>query len=1191
MRSRSARVVFLLLMAAPCLGQNARVTVNANAALPPDTRPFGKYLVEICTISGEERTVTCRAVPHPPDSALPPERRDPNRTASRCPSPNEAACRLIAVTQETDQTVTLKLICDPSAKTPCDPKDPSVGEDFFVSATADSGELVQQTVINGSATPLGGTHTVQYRANAPGTIIIRATAPAIRISGTETLLYTESAPVDLILHVNGDSESATSTCAVLPPAPGMQSSPLDAPTIVSLLGNPTPFILAAQGSNTILIYSTRARLTNDEPRILGSFQQAIAELAGRTANSLNITPTSAKPFTVELNIPHAVALGDLTTRIGGLNYSQFTLQDVGRGRVRVTAPAQPDCDTWKSFLTDIREMAWQVVSAPMSSKLYYLSSSDVATAFTGPAAPGGGGTPSTATTTSTSSSPGPSTPAATPAATPSAGGSAPNGTVGSTPTATSAAPAAASANTTIAITQPPGTNVQINSDTTPCVIAGLATGNATACGGTPASAPAAGAPSTSSAAPGVPVAPAAPAPLAMASVSVAAGTGEQTPPDLLVFSDSNPGDDAQIEERTRVLAQLDLPRPEMILTAWVTQNSSASPQAMGAFGNMVKSMVADYNQEFEWVVLRGWEIVKTQIDQRNYFNEPFRSYIEDRFVADTYQPRKQGSSVQDLSQAFLDQSQAKLADPVGERRTDFGICESNRYCLGYSDLFKPLKPALTDLILTIIAAQLPNVVVDNAVAYVEGSAPPAMDETVCASTNNDVQRRCRAIWQNLVKYASLAPAPLNCADQDFRGILGSLLSQGDPRVHLRCFKQQADLLLGTDSGPGDVAPYGIGLIRAAIADFLFNYKISQQYPHEFASYDLSHSADALNNALSPLIDAFNRDLWSYQLFVRADMQYRVEQLNSLTDERCCVKRLFGLDKPSFFNDGLVTVRTISGQPTSVSTTSQSFLNGSTAPELSALLSSLAALSTPTASTTTTTPPAVPLGNFGVVAAALANYQTTFAQIGRQLSFSATPRSLNTASSAEIAVTLNADESAGGPLYTGGGANDPASNTSRVANHDTTTRVRVDSIKLFEVSSFTAIVERSRSRFPLLPPFVEIPYIGTFAGIPLGAAKEFHSSTAIISAYVVPTAADIAYGLRFSFDLAVDGLNPGPCSIYKGAAGPDVTNVCLFRRMLSMRDAPTQPIIEFNRRITRCFALDTTLDGCMNQTFDRTIQKK
>lgn len=319
------------------------------------------------------------------------------------------------------------------------------------------------------------------------------------------------------------------------------------------------------------------------------------------------------------------------------------------------------------------------------------------------------------------------------------------------------------------------------------------------------------------------------------------------------------------------------------------------------------------------------------------------------------------------------------------------------------------------------------------------------------------------------------------------------------------------------------------------------------------------------------------------------MQYQVENLNSRWDQRCCAKRLFGLDKPSFFNDGLVTVRTISGQPTSVNATSQSFLNASRAPELSALLNSLSGPSGSAASS----PPPILGGNFGLIASALANYQTSFAQIGRQLSFTAAPRTLATASSAEIAVTLNADESAGLPLYTGPGANDPAFNTSRVANHDTSTRVRVDSIKLFEVSSFSAIVQRSRSRFPLLPPFVEIPYIGTFAGIPLGAAKEFHSSTAIISAYVIPTAADIAYGLRFVSDLVVDAPQSGPCSFYKGAAGPDVTNVCVFRYPhYAWHDLPEQPIREFNRNITHCFATDTTRDGCFKRvSFDNALQSQ
>jgi hypothetical protein len=971
---------------------------------------------------------------------------------------------------------------------------------------------------------------------------------------------------------------------------------LDAPTIVTLLGNPTPFLLAAQGPNTISIYSTRQPLSNNEKAVLNSFPDSIRALAGRTVAALGITPTPAKPFSVELTIPHATALGDLATRINGLNNSQFTIQDVSSDRIRVTAPTTPDCDTWKGFLTDIRRMEWQLISEPMSAKLFYLSSSDVAAAFTSL----GGAAPSTpapttppAPTPSATTPPTSPAPTSPPASTPPAPTTSPVPTtpIPVTPPTVPSTTAAGSGSATIAVTQPPGSNITITSDTTPCVVAGLAFGTSNACGSASAASPPAGGASS----PATPATPTPKAPLAMASVAVAMAGGEQTPPDLLVFSDTNPGDDAQVQERNRIIAQLDLPRPEMIISAWVTQNSSASSQAMGAFINLIKGMVAEYDREFERVVLRGWESVKTQSASPEYFNEPFRSYVADRFVADTFQESKPGSNVQDLSQAFLDHSQAKLADPVAPgKRTNLGICERGRYCLGYNNLFNPVKPALTDLLLNIIAAQDPVSVADNTIAFIEGHAPAvavplAPSELACDGPDPESQRRCHAIWRNLdLDRVSPPPGPATCSERDYRGILYTLFlnpAEPEPRVHLQCFKEAADRLLA----PGAASPpYAAGLMRAVIADFLFNYKMSQQYPHEFAAYDLTHSADALNAALSPLIDAFNRDLWSFQLLVRADMQYRVERLNSLRDQRGGIKRLFGVDKPSFFNDGLITVRTISGQSTYVNTTSQSFLNASTAPELNTLLSSLTASGSAAPGSNSLAGAvfsANPLSRFTALAGALSNYQTTFAQIGRGLQLSAIPRSLTAASSAEIAVTLNADESAGGPTYTGGGASDPALNTSRVASHDTTTRVRVDSVKLFEISSLTAIVERSRARFPLLPPFVEIPYIGTILGIPLPAAKEYHSSTAILSAYVVPTAADIAYGLRFVSDLVVDGLNPGLCSFFKGAAGPSVTDTCIFRRALSLRDLANQPVMNFNKEMIRCLANNNAVSGCLSVSFD------
>jgi hypothetical protein len=52
----------------------------------------------------------------------------------------------------------------------------------------------------------------------------------------------------------------------------------------------------------------------------------------------------------------------------------------------------------------------------------------------------------------------------------------------------------------------------------------------------------------------------------------------------------------------------------------------------------------------------------------------------------------------------------------------------------------------------------------------------------------------------------------------------------------------------------------------------------------------------------------------------------------------------------------------------------------------------------------------------------------------------------------------------------------------------------------------------------------------------------------------------------------------------------VKNVCVFRKMFSLRDVgEQQPIREFNNNITRCFATDTLSDGCRRRvSFDNTL---
>src|SRR6476646_7005524 len=71
MRNLKLLLTSLLLFAATCFSQTANVNVKADAGAV-DKRPFGKYLVEICTLSGpgpaipepeRYRVVTCNRLP------------------------------------------------------------------------------------------------------------------------------------------------------------------------------------------------------------------------------------------------------------------------------------------------------------------------------------------------------------------------------------------------------------------------------------------------------------------------------------------------------------------------------------------------------------------------------------------------------------------------------------------------------------------------------------------------------------------------------------------------------------------------------------------------------------------------------------------------------------------------------------------------------------------------------------------------------------------------------------------------------------------------------------------------------------------------------------------------------------------------------------------------------------------------
>jgi len=394
------------------LGAAAQV-INVGGELPGiDPRPVGKYLVEVCTVH------FANLFPRHPGTL---------ECATFNPSVAPHKRQIDVPPQPTAQKLTLKQVGCMSGASPCpDPKYPLVlGSTFYIEADSDSGLPVdllpplsgQVTQVAVSGTPDRSVR--QFTVTGPGTIVFQAT------QGGDPH-YAPAAPVQLILAVTASPEGGDrGSCKGLLPSPSAATAQpqLDVATLAGLVGNPVPFVISAAGTNTILIYSTREPLRDSERQTLRRLPGYLAQLAGRTVDELG--SAAAKSFKVEVRIPHAPALGDLASRISALNYSQFTVQDIGAGSVRITAAAQPDCTTWTAFLNAIRQLEWSVSPQPFTTKLYYLSAADAVTALNSvnSAAAGGSGGASP-----TGGSAAPAAGAGTPAAgggTPAGGGTAP----------------------------------------------------------------------------------------------------------------------------------------------------------------------------------------------------------------------------------------------------------------------------------------------------------------------------------------------------------------------------------------------------------------------------------------------------------------------------------------------------------------------------------------------------------------------------------------------------------------------------------------------------------------------------------------------------------------------------------------------------------------------------------------------
>lgn len=744
--------------------------------------------------------------------------------------------------------------------------------------------------------------------------------------------------------------------------------------------------------------------------------------------------------------------------------------------------------------------------------------------------------------------------------------------------------------------------------------------------------------------------------------------------DMLVFSNSD-GTDKGIWEKHRLMAVLDLPRPEVLMNVWSFQASSGDPQLVKRQFEEIRLTVAEHNDALQNAIQYGWDYLSRSMRcpgntnytcREDFFDPAFYGYITQRFVDDCpgcgSKPWSQSGVIQPPEwRAFI--------------KDQFNICDDGKYCLGYVHAFDPVRPTLTNILLTMIAAKDAGKTGLMTAVCMEGGAPPGDETCFPARTGfktalakakiEEAQHISRAKRDdasgviakklknedtsttdsdknldnlteaeekkleasNLLKLTQGEEARLqqsyllakkykddlkekntketkdvteciqtslkaktshfDCELED-RVTLNAQFGAGIPEtLQLSCFKAQvAESLLSLDEvstfradeistlehlKSSELVPYAdllererntlytttrLGLLRAAIADFLFNYKMATQYPHDFVPYDLDQSAQELNAQLNPLIVAFNRDVAAFTEHLDAELSCKFPDTRWWTGTNW-VKDLFTKQKNTFLNNGEVSVRGISGVESIVNTITQSYFDATKPPSITDLVNSV--------SDAEGKLPGVLKSNLtaneaSVIIGALNSVKPAQAKIGREFDVDITPHTLAGASSAELDVKLTVQESADPTYFTADKSSED--NISRVGKHNTTTKVRVDSLKLFEVSSFSAMLQRPKSKFPLVPPLFEVPYFGSFIGIPIPGAKEYHRSTAIVSAVIVPTAFDLAYGIDFSGDRVCEKV---PREVY-----PDAPNYeC--HKALSFDDLHRLPVRNYHKRIVECFA--------------------
>jgi hypothetical protein len=554
-------------------------------------------------------------------------------------------------------------------------------------------------------------------------------------------------------------------------------------------------------------------------------------------------------------------------------------------------------------------------------------------------------------------------------------------------------------------------------------------------------------------------------------------------PDTLVLSEAIPvnqsGKRDPLGDARRLIARIDQPKPQLSLETWSIQVSSSTKQDMERIGPEIERIAKEYNDVIANSTAKGWQYLADKLlPGANDLDDTFADYVTHQ----TYS----------IGQCCMESA---AADQYANGK--------NGYALGYTSLFSPLPRNLAYWLIALAANKNPRDATEKLINTME--------------TGNQAQATLQVVAPN--GKATIAGTPRRsdglCQERDYDGYKALADNKRGATLQLECAR---DALSEWLFAPSTSA---IGPFRAAIADFLFQYKMLVQYPDEFQPFVLSQAAANLDNQLNPLAEAFTTDLQVFERRIKEEIE---------SD-----KIIFGSKNVSYSASGIVSIKVVAGNQASVQTTTQNYFDATPPVRLGDIAAAIKSIGTgTTTSSGTSVAPSLPgfltsnmTANEAVGALATIQALTrtpVSARIGKGLTLTATAYSLSGASGAEMDVAVESNEN-GAELATAATSSNLSSQTaqnddyaSRVSDHKVSTRVRVDSLNLFNLSTMESVLARGKSPWRPIDPWLEIPVLGEVVRVPRKPAITYHRSFIFIDALVVPTSADLANGALGGEDL-------------------------------------------------------------------------